>query len=345
MNLTLNNISHSFGAYQALKNISLSVKEGEVLALLGPSGCGKSTLLRLIAGLEALQAGDIHLGGTVLASPKDNPPPEARPVGLVFQEHALFPGMTVAKNIEFGLTNLSIEDRVRRRDELLAMIGMPDLADRLPGTLSGGQQQRVALARALAPSPKIMLLDEPYASVDVLLRRQLQESARVILKRTQSAAILVTHDPEEALEMSDQIAVMGQGTVLQAGTPQTIVNNPNCAEVARLFGEAQTISGSIEDGAFICDLGRIGLPEQARQEHPNAKMLVARPSGLDFEPVENGEFQVLDIRHRTSGKVVLIGNLQGSPTDYVRVDCADDASLNIGQRGRLTARDNNTFLF
>ena len=224
MGLEFQDIHHRYGSVDALSGISLSVEQGEILCLLGQSGCGKSTLLNLTAGNLALQRGKIRLDGEVLVSPNHNPPPEQRPVGLVFQEGALFPHLTVAQNIGFGVT-----DKQRRGavvDELLEQIGLDGFGDRFPHSLSGGQQQRVAVARALAPEPAILLMDEPFASIDIMLRRRLREEIRQILKARHCISILVTHDPEEAIETADQIAVMESGVISQLGTAEDLYNEP-----------------------------------------------------------------------------------------------------------------------
>ena len=346
MTLILDNLFHSYDAHKTLQGVSLRVEQGEIVSLLGPSGCGKTTLLRLIAGLERLDGGVIRLDDKILASKTAHPGPEKRPVGLVFQEHALFPGMNVSRNIEFGLSKLEDADKARRRQELLEMVGLPDIADRMPGTLSGGQQQRVALARALAPQPGGMLLDEPYASVDVTLRRELRESARLLLKQANSATILVTHDPDEALEMSDRIAVMGSGVILQAGTPEQIIDTPLSPEVAQLFGEAQTIEGRIAETGLQTDLGMFDIPGGAADSMSGkAFTLVVRPNGLVFEDDAEGDFVIRDIRYRSSGRILLVGGVNAAATRFVRVAAGYQADWQVGQRGRLQVQDRGAFLF
>ncbi len=346
MTLILENLRHAYGDQKTLKGVSLTVERGEIVSLLGPSGCGKTTLLRLIAGLERLEAGTIRIDDKVLANENLHPGPEKRPVGLVFQEHALFPGMDVARNIEFGLGKMPTDERTARRTELLNMVGLPDIAARMPGTLSGGQQQRVALARALAPQPEIMLLDEPYASVDVMLRRELRESARYLLKQANSATILVTHDPDEALEMSDRIAVMGDGVILQVGTPEQIIETPIAPRVAQLFGEAQTIEGHIQDDGLQTDFGRFDIPGgTAKSMSQKPFSLVVRPSGLKFIPDSEGNFEIRDIRFRSSGQILLVGGKDDASLRFVRVAGDISASFRVGDTGRLEVQDRNAFLF
>ena len=346
MTLILDSISHRYGSQKTLKGLSLSVDAGEVVSLLGPSGCGKTTLLRLVAGLERLEAGEIRVDDRVLATPDTHPAPEERPVGLVFQEHALFPNMSVADNIEFGLKKLDRAERETRRKNLLDMVGLSGLDARKPGTLSGGQQQRVALARALAPAPAVMLLDEPYASVDVILRRSLRESARVLLKEAGSATILVTHDPDEAVEMSDRIAVMSDGQILQAATPDMVVNQPVNAEVASLFGGAQRFEGEIIENALVTPAGSFDLTGATGGSMTSRKLeLVIRPAGAKFLADADGGWRVRDIRYRSAGRVLFLSKADGSSHELVRVDVSGSDLPPNGSAGRLLLQDEHAFLF
>tara|TARA_B100000678_G_scaffold230534_1_gene198969 strand:+ start:24208 stop:25257 length:1050 start_codon:yes stop_codon:yes gene_type:complete len=346
MTLILENLTHVYGNLQTLKGLSLSVEPGEVVSLLGPSGCGKTTLLRLIAGLEQIESGRILLNEETLATSDVHPPPEKRPVGLVFQEHALFPNMTVAENIEFGLKQQPKAERHRRCKDLLHMIGLDGFESRKPGTLSGGQQQRVALARALAPAPAVMLLDEPYASVDVILRRSLRDAARLLLKEAGSATVLVTHDPDEALEMSDRIAVMSEGRILQVGTPDEIINLPSQADVATLFGEAQNFAGEIRNGNFVYSEGEIALGPQAERVSGAGEVdLVIRPSGIGFTANPEGSWRVRDIRHRSSGKVLTVSSAERDTTNVIRVGAENMMLPEVGTRGDLTLKETHAFIF
>lgn len=346
MTLILENLVHAYGDQKTLQGVSMEVSPGEIVSLLGPSGCGKTTLLRLIAGLERLEGGKVILNGALLASAGHHPPPEKRPVGLVFQEHALFPSMSVADNIEFGLADLPKQERQARRRHLLDMVGLPDIDARRPGTLSGGQQQRVALARALAPAPAVMLLDEPYASVDTMLRRELREAARALLKQAGSVSILVTHDPDEALEMSDRIAIMGEGRILQVGTPEQVIENPLAPQVAQMFGEAMTVHGRIEGNALSTHLGRFDIPGGTAESMKGREFtLVVRPSGLRFLPDETGDFAVSDLRYRSAGRVLLVSPIGGNPLSFVRVNIGREAAPPTGERGRLEVLDRGAFLF
>jgi spermidine/putrescine transport system ATP-binding protein len=231
------------GIVNAVDHVSLAIADGEFFALLGPSGCGKSTLLRMIAGFERPTAGEIAIRGRVMGAT----PPYQRPVNMVFQSYALFPHMTVFQNIAFGLEMAGRpKDEVRRRvDEALTLVQLPELGSRKPGQLSGGQQQRIALARALVNQPAVLLLDEPLGALDLKLRKEMQIELKALQQRVGITFIYVTHDQEEALAMSDRIAVMDQGRILQIGTPTVIYERPSCRFVADFIGEANFIEGRV----------------------------------------------------------------------------------------------------
>ena len=239
MGLHFKNVSHAYGEDQILRDISLTAAAGEITCLLGPSGCGKTTLLRLAAGLLALQEGQIRLDDTELSSETVSIPPEKRPIGLVFQEGALFPHMSVEENIAFGIARSP--DKSDRVKNLLKTIGLSGFEKRHPHSLSGGQQQRVALARALAPKPKVLLLDEPFAAIDSQLRQELRAETRLTLKESGTAAILVTHDPAEALDMADKIAILDRGQIIQFGSPEELLNKPATVEIATLFSRGTVL--------------------------------------------------------------------------------------------------------
>jgi iron(III) transport system ATP-binding protein len=237
--LELTNVSKSFGSTRALIDVDLAVADGELLALVGPSGCGKSTLLRIVAGLAAADDGRVSIGGQLVDDGSRRADPEHRDVGLVFQEHALFPHMTVSDNLMFGLRNLARAERQRRRDHWLAMIGLPESGDRYPHELSGGERQRVALARALAPQPRLMLLDEPFASLDPNLRTQIRADVVELLHESGTAAVFVTHEQAEALAIGDRIAVIRAGRIEQVGTPEAVFHRPVNRFVAGFMGPAR----------------------------------------------------------------------------------------------------------
>jgi spermidine/putrescine transport system ATP-binding protein len=245
--IDIQNVSKSFatkanGVVSALNTVSIAIEDNEFFTLLGPSGCGKTTLLRLIAGFETPTSGNIRIGDIDAASL----PPQKRPVNTVFQSYALFPHMTVAENVAFGLqmlgvSKVEIEQRVK---EALGLVKLDTFASRSPRQLSGGQQQRVAVARALAPKPKVLLLDEPLSALDLKLRKEMQSELKRLQRETGITFVLVTHDQEEALAMSDRIAVMSAGNVLQIGQPREIYDSPSSRFVADFIGESNLIPGA-----------------------------------------------------------------------------------------------------
>lgn len=275
--LSVSGLSHFYGARQVLKNIELQVAPGEILCLLGPSGCGKTTTLRLIAGLEDLQNGSIVSSGEVLADETTLVPPEKRKVGLLFQDFALFPHLTVAQNVAFGLTDVSSEERDARVSEVLEQVGMTKYASGYPHFLSGGEQQRIALARARAPRPRIFLLDEPFSNLDTRLRNQLRDLCLHILKKSQASSVIVTHDAEEAMFMGDKVAVMRDGEIVQIGPPEELYFRPNCAFVAGLFGEMNEVRGTIREGHVDTPFGRVCAPDIAEGAEVD---LLIRPEAL-----------------------------------------------------------------
>lgn len=253
----------SFGRFAAIRDVSLWVQEGEILGLLGPSGCGKTTLLRLIAGLDTPDTGEIRVGDRCVAAANVFVPPEQRSLGMVFQDFALFPHLTVAENIAFGLQQqgLSKQQIQERVAAVLALVQLADLKKRYPHELSGGQQQRVALARAIAPQPAVILLDEPLSNLDAQVRLQLREELRRILKGTGTTAIFVTHDQEEALSLSDRLAVMGEGKIEQVGTPEEIYCCPASRFVAGFISQANFLPACAEGSQVLTDVGVFPLPE------------------------------------------------------------------------------------
>ncbi len=241
----LKNVSKFFGPVAAVQNVTLSVQEGEFFSLLGPSGCGKTTTLRLIAGFELPTNGEVYIGGR----PQGDTPPYRRPVNTVFQNYALFPHMTVYENVAFGLRMRRLpESEIRRRVyETLEMVRLSGLERRRPRELSGGQQQRVALARALVNRPRVLLLDEPLGALDQKLRKAMQLELKSLQQQVGITFIYVTHDQEEAMTMSDRIAVMDQGKVLQVGTPQEIYERPASRFIADFIGETNLLEGTVEE--------------------------------------------------------------------------------------------------
>ncbi|MFG3436938.1 ABC transporter ATP-binding protein [Nonomuraea sp. NPDC047897] len=262
---------------RVLDGLDLAVPSGLLAAVLGPSGCGKTTLLRVVAGFLRADAGTVELGGRVLCRPGAHLPPERRRVGVVPQEGALFPHLSVAGNVAFGLTGTARAERRRRTGELLELVGLPGYGERMPHELSGGQQQRVAVARALAPAPDLVLLDEPFNALDSALRAEVRADVRAALRATGATGLLVTHDQQEALSTADLVAVLRQGRVAQCGTPEEVYRRPADLWVAGFVGEAVFLPATVEDGAAATPLGRVPLVGDRRGR---GGVVVLRPEQL-----------------------------------------------------------------
>ena len=243
--LALDRIAQSYGRKAVLNDVSFQLTPGQIGCLLGPSGCGKTTALRLIAGFEKLDSGEIRIGGEAVAGANWSLPPDQRQVGLVFQDYALFPHLSVAANVAFGLSGLSNEQRALRVQQMLKLVGLSKEAGSWPHQLSGGQQQRVALARALAPKPRLLLLDEPFSNLDVELREKLSLEVRDILKHEGTTALLVTHDQHEAFAMADVIGVMNEGVIQQWDTPYSLYHQPANRFVADFIGQGVLLPGTV----------------------------------------------------------------------------------------------------
>jgi iron(III) transport system ATP-binding protein len=294
--LTVKDLTKAFAATPVLTGLDLHVPSGSLTALLGPSGCGKTTLLRLIAGFDDPDGGTVTVGDRVVAGGGRSVPARRRGIGFVPQEGGLFPHLSVAANISFGLPRRQRRDGGRVR-ELLALVGLgPELADRSPHQLSGGQQQRVALARALAPEPSLVLLDEPFSSLDAALREETRLAVAEALRATGATAVLVTHDQAEALSLADQVAVLRGGRLVQLTDPRTLYRHPRDLDVATFVGEAVVLDADIRDGRATCALGSLALergcpdgrarvvvrPEQLRLSAPTAEGQPARVRSVDF---------------------------------------------------------------
>ncbi len=243
--LSLYDVECRYGEVIAIRDLEMHVAAGSIACLLGPSGCGKTTVLRAIAGFLPVSRGEIRIKGQTVSRPGDTLPPERRRLGMVFQDYALFPYLTVAENVAFGLRGVGRAEKVRLVGELLEMVGLVGLEDRYPHELSGGQQQRVALARALAPSPDLVLLDEPFSNLDIDMRERLSSEVRDILKRRGTTAVLVTHDQHEAFALGDQVGVMHEGRLLQWDTPYNLYHEPCCRFVADFIGQGVFLRGTL----------------------------------------------------------------------------------------------------
>lgn len=291
----LDNVTKRFwpGPVEAVRELSIEVREGEILTVLGPSGCGKTTTLRLVAGFEVPDSGEVRIRGTAVAGPRCWIPPERRGVGMVFQDHALFPHLMVGENVMFGLDHLPRADRKARAKDVLGIVDLGSVLDRYPHELSGGQLQRVALARALAPSPVVVLMDEPFSNLDAHLRNQVRDEVVGILRNTGVTCVLVSHDQRDALAISDRVAVMNHGKIEQVGPPREIYKHPESIFVATFVGRTNLLRGVVQnkDGCVLTDFGsfcrvdRLGLPN-------GTEVIVAvRPDGFAPCPEEDAELR------------------------------------------------------
>jgi iron(III) transport system ATP-binding protein len=254
--LTLDSIHHAYGSVDALRGVSLDVAPGEIICILGQSGCGKSTLLRVAAGLERPQSGIVSINGQEMAGPKRFVHPEQRGVGLMFQDYALFPHLTILENVVFGLHGLPQSEARAEGIAALTRVGMANYAGSYPHMLSGGEQQRVALARAIVPRPGILLMDEPFSGLDRRLRDRVRDETLTLLRETRATCMIVTHDPEEAMRMADRIVLMRRGKVIQSGPPDTLYRDPQDLFTARFFSEVNEIDGKVSAGEVETPLGR-----------------------------------------------------------------------------------------
>jgi iron(III) transport system ATP-binding protein len=282
--LELSGIVHRYMGVPVLNDLALCLEAGEVVCLLGPSGCGKTTTLRVAAGLEQPFAGTVRINGAWVTGDKVFVPPEKRHVAFMFQDYALFPHLTVLRNVAFGLRHLPKADRMSEAELALARVQMSGYEDHFPHMLSGGQQQRVALARALVTKPKLLLLDEPFSGLDISLRAEMRDDTLHLIKEAGAAAVLVTHDPEEAMFMGDRIVLMDKGQVVQQGTPQELYFSPKNPFAASFFGEINSVPGTAVDGEIVTPLGVIkdtSLPDGTQFE------VLIRPEAIHLCPCDS----------------------------------------------------------
>ncbi|MBM4123912.1 MAG: ABC transporter ATP-binding protein [Nitrospira sp.] len=289
----------------AIADISFSVREGEILCLLGPSGCGKTTTLRAIAGFEPVGAGEVYLAGRLVSSPDTLVPTEQRHVGMVFQEYALFPHLRVVENVAFGLHRLPADQRKAQVRTMIEMVGLTGLERRYPHELSGGQQQRVALARALVQKPVVLLLDEPFSSLDPDMTGKMREDLHRLLMETKTTAVLVTHDHEEAFAMADRIAVLNNGRLEQFDTPEAIYHTPATPFVADFVGQADFIPGLVENGTVTTEIGE--FPNQVGYRRGTKVVVMIRPDDVHIEPSEHCDARILARQFRGSENLYTIG--------------------------------------
>ncbi len=307
--LTVSGLTKRFTpeAPPVVRDVDFAVDDGEIFALLGPSGCGKTTTLRLIAGFEHADRGTIALHDRTITDSTTHVAPEQRGIGLVFQDYALFPHLTVLENVMFGLPDLPKEERQARAEEALSMVGLERFTDRAPHQLSGGQQQRVALARTLAPQPELILLDEPFSNLDALLRQGTRQEVRALLKERGMSAVLVTHDQEEALSFADRVGVMRGGQIEQVGTPEEVYYQPRTLFVAQFLGRTNLLLSQAAGLEAETPLGRVSLNREAA----GTVLLSLRPEHLTLDHPD----------HATGPVGTIIGRaFKGHDITY-RVEC------------------------
>lgn len=259
--LSFEDIHHSYFGKETIRGVSLTAEPGEVLCLLGPSGSGKTTLLRIAAGIEAQTSGRLTINDREVAGPSVFLPPEKRGIGLMFQDFALFPHMSILDNVRFGLTAMPRKDAINEAMASLERVGLAHYAQKYPHSLSGGEQQRVALARALAPRPGVLLMDEPFSGLDSRLKDTIRADTLDVLRETRATAIVVTHDAEEAMRMADRIALLRDGQLVQVGTSDDLYRRPRDLFAAAFFSEINEFSGVVENGSVVTPLGILPAPD------------------------------------------------------------------------------------
>lgn len=332
--LTLDNLACGYHQQAVVKDLSLELAAGEIACLLGPSGCGKTTTLRAIAGLEPVTGGSIHIQGRQVSSRSRQLPPEKRGLGMVFQEHALFPHLTVADNVAFGLRKQPREQQRLRVSECLDRVRLSGMEDRYPHELSGGQQQRVALARALAPRPALLLLDEPFASLDLDLRRALARELGDILRQENVTALLVTHDQEEAFALADRVGVMHQGQLEQWDTPYNIYHAPANRFVAEFAGYGSFLRGEVMDENTVrTSLGELtGRSNTALKPGSNVDVLL-RPEDVIAD--ESAHLALPITRRQFTGATILYHLRVGAAETLL---CQTDSHTNVVEGDALHVR-------
>ena len=326
------NLGKSYGTVEVVSDVSLSLDEHEFLSILGPSGCGKSTLLRLIAGLEVPSQGQVFLHGQEISGRKIILPPERRKFGMIFQDFALFPHLSVKDNVGYGAAGSKTEKQ-QRVNELLELVSLPHLATTMPHQISGGEQQRIAVARALAPRPRLILMDEPFSNLDYQLRQQLRRDIREILKHEGVATVLVTHDQVEAITFSDRMLLMQKGKVVQEGTPAEIYQNPQTIWTSSFVGEANHLPVEWQNDSLKTPLGELNVPFEIGR---NARIMMVRPEDFKLESVPadqaNGIVKSVDF----SGSVQNVGVLLKSGAS-IQVSGSPYLLWNQGDSVKITA--------
>jgi iron(III) transport system ATP-binding protein len=330
-----------FEALTVLRGVSLTVAPGEIVCLLGPSGSGKTTLLRIASGVERPTGGRVLINGEVMAGPSTFVPPERRSVGLMFQDFALFPHLTIEDNVAFGLRALSQVEARRAARGVLARVGLEHVAMAYPHTLSGGEQQRAALARALLPRPAVMLMDEPFSGLDVQLREAMQDETLALLRETRATCLMVTHSPDEAMRFADRVAVMRAGRLVQVGKAEELYRNPADLFVARLFSEINEVPVTVIGGALRTPFGPFAVPELAEGD---AAVLCIRRRALRFADAQAGVAGRV-LRTRFLGDAVAMDIAVEGLDQSLTMLTREDRVRERGSEVRLTVEPNGVLVF
>ncbi len=337
--ISIKNISFSYGKEKVLDNIDLSIEKNEIVALVGPSGCGKSTLLRIILGLEDIQSGEISVNNRLLASVKKSTPIHDRNMGIVFQNPSLFPHMTVKKNIEFGLKNAKKKLSSNKIDEYLALVELDNAKDKFPHMLSGGEQQRISLIRSLIINPDVVLLDEPFANLDSVIRRKIRADVLDILKEFSSTAIFVTHDPYEAMEIADRIIILNEGKIVQEGQAEELYAHPNSMFSATFFGFVNALVANFQENKLdlsFASLELLNFPKKTQKKLSQKKdekdfLVYIRPENLLISRQKNEENVPCTVeRVMFSGSYSAVFVKIAGLSELIRVDVKGGSEYKVG---------------
>ncbi|MFV0422349.1 ABC transporter ATP-binding protein [Oleidesulfovibrio sp.] len=340
--LQLEHVNKYYDCLHVIKDVSFTLEQGEIGCLLGPSGCGKTTLLRTIAGFERIASGRISIVGVEVAG-SGFLPPERRGIGMVFQDYALFPHLTVAQNVAIGLRGLSRQEQRQRVKSLLETVGLGSEHGRYPHELSGGQQQRVALARALAPEPALLLMDEPFSNLDVALREKLSAEIRDILKERSMTALMVTHNQNEAFAMADKVGVLACGTMRQWGSPLAVYQHPADAVVASFIGEGTLLCGAMSaDGTVSCALGTVAAGNCSVSSSGEQVVALIRPENITCSDTSGTHVRAVSRTFRGHNSLY---TLQVESGEEIQALFSSTMNLQTGQRISICLNENNLSVF
>lgn len=345
--LRINNLSSNYGDQSVLKGVDLRLRQGQLASLLGPSGCGKSTLLNVVAGFHEMVEGEIWLGQKLASSVDRQIPPEQRNIGMIFQDYALFPHLSVLDNVAFGIRDRSKRETQQEANEWLQLVRMDEYGGRYPHELSGGQQQRVALARALAARPSLLLMDEPFSNLDSDLRRKLVREVRDLLKERGIAAILVTHDQEEAFLFGEEVGLLNQGVLQQWGTPEMIYTNPENRWAANFVGDGSWIPGTIlESGEVETSVGFFDQPFSRGVEPGRREVEVLfRPHEIRLEPAEPSKSGVCQVVQSEFSGQEMLYTVESPGQEQIRVSMEGLARFHVGDYVRLLFQEDSLIVF